>query len=115
MRIMQFIRPTKKNPDIDNGMVGKYVIVRCHDAGVHAGVLKAHSGRECVLTNSRRLYLWKAAKSATLSGVALYGINQEESRIMPELPLIHLTENCEIIAATPIAEESIRKAPEYDA
>lgn len=37
----------------NNGMVGKYVIVRCRDAGVHAGVLVDHSGREAVLTESR--------------------------------------------------------------
>jgi hypothetical protein len=29
---------------IDNGMLGKYVIVRCRDAGVHAGVLEAVAG-----------------------------------------------------------------------
>lgn len=49
-------------PAYDNGMVGQYVIVRCRDAGVHAGVLESHQGRECVLTDSRRLWYWKPAK-----------------------------------------------------
>ena len=39
---------------LDNKMIGKYVIVRCKDAGVHDGVLEAHIGRECVLTASPR-------------------------------------------------------------
>lgn len=33
---------------MENGMIGSYVIVRCRDAGVHAGVLKAHDGREAL-------------------------------------------------------------------
>ena len=37
---------------IDCKMIGKYVIVRCRDAGVHAGVLESYSGKECVLTES---------------------------------------------------------------
>ena len=41
---------------IENKMIGKYVVVRCRDAGVHTGVLEAHDGRECVLTESRRLW-----------------------------------------------------------
>ena len=54
---------------IDNKMTGKYVIVRCHDAGVHAGILESYNGREAVLTESRRLWYWKPAnKQKYLSG-----------------------------------------------
>jgi hypothetical protein len=56
---------------IDNGMIGKYVIVRCRDAGVHSGILESHNGRECVLTESRRLWYWKTAKGAFLSSAAM--------------------------------------------
>lgn len=94
-------------PTINNGMIGKYVIVRCHDAGVHSGILESHQGRECVLTESRRLWYWKAAKGAFLSSVAIDGLN-DESKIGKELPRIHLTENCEIIQCTKVAEDSIR-------
>jgi hypothetical protein len=94
-------------PAINNGMLGKYVIVRCHDAGVHAGILESHQGRECVLTESRRLWYWKAAKGAFLSSVATDGLS-DESKIGKELPRIHLTENCEIIQCSPEAEKSIR-------
>lgn len=95
-------------PVINNGMVGKYVIVRCRDAGVHAGVLESYNGRECVLTDSRRMWYWKPAdRQKFLSGVALHGLDAS-SKIGASLPRIHLTENCEIIECTNKAEASIR-------
>lgn len=92
---------------IDNGMTGKYVIVRCRDAGVHAGVLESHSGREAVLRESRRLWYWKPAGGAKfLSGVARRGL-AAESKVGAPIR-VHLTETCEIIECTPEAEASIR-------
>jgi len=91
----------------DNGMIGKYVIVRCRDAGVHAGTLESHVGRECVLTNSRRLWYWKPANGAKfLSGVAVEGLHKD-SKVGATLPRIHLTENCEIIECSARAADSI--------
>ncbi len=92
-----------------NGMIGKYVIVRCRDAGVHAGVLESYNGRECVLSESRRLWYWKPADNQKyLSGVAIAGLSRE-SKIGAPIH-IHLTENCEIIECTQKAEKSIREA-----
>lgn len=97
----------------DNGMIGKYVIVRCRDAGVHAGVLESHNGRECVLSQSRRLWYWKPADNKSfLSGVAVAGLHKD-SKIGVCLEMIHLTETCEIIACTNEAESSIQIAPEH--
>jgi len=97
----------------DNGMIGSYVIVRCRDAGVHAGVLTQTNGRECVLTESRRLWYWKAAKnSAFLSGVAAEGLH-EDSKVGAPID-IHLTENCEIIRCSDAAETSIRGMKTYE-
>ena len=95
---------------LDNGMVGKYVIVRCRDAGVHTGVLESHNGRECVLTESRRLWYFKPASGKWLSGVAVFGL-ANGSRIGVELPRIHLTEDCEIIQTTEVAEQNLREFP----
>ena len=97
-----------QNPQaLDNGMIGKYVIVRCRDAGVHVGVLESHNGRECVLTESRRLWYWKPENnSAFLSGVAVEGLHQDSKVGVPVK--IHLTENCEIIECTATAQTSIR-------
>ena len=99
-------------PPINNRMVGKYVIVRCRDAGVHAGVLESYNGRECVLNESRRLWYWKAANGAFLSGVAVHGLSKE-SKVGDPIR-VHLTENCEIIECSDVAEKSIRGAKRYE-
>ena len=95
-----------------NGMVGKYVIVRCKNAGVHAGILESHHNRECVLSESRRLWYWKAKRSSFLSGVAKYGID-ETSKVGAPIR-IHLTESCEIIECTIDAAKSIKEAREHE-
>jgi hypothetical protein len=99
-------------PKIKNGMLKKYVIVRCHDAGVHAGVLKAYNEREALLTDARRLWYWKPLKGAFLSGVAMSGLH-DSSRVGTPIK-IHLTETCEIIACSAEAEESIRGIADYE-
>ena len=97
----------------DNGMIGRYVIVRCRDAGVHAGVLVSHAGRECVLIEARRLWYWRPAnKAAFLSGVATEGLHAD-SKIGATVERIHLTENCEIIACSDGATASIRGAKSH--
>jgi hypothetical protein len=99
--------------NIDNKMIGAYVIVRCSDAGVHAGYLESYNGRECVLTESRRLWYWKPANGAAfLSGVAVDGLDPS-SKVGKAQPRIHLTENCEIAECTAAAEDSIRSQADY--
>lgn len=96
-------------------MVGKYVIVRCRDAGVHAGELVAANGREATLKDSRRLWYWRPAnKKKFLSGVAVAGLDKS-SKVGTTLPLLHLTETCELILCTPSAEQSIRAIKDDDA
>lgn len=97
----------QQSTTVDNKMTGKYVIVRCKDAGVHTGVLESYSGREAVLTESRRLWYWECAQGAFLSAVAVYGLS-DESKVGVPLSRIHLTETCELIECSYIAERSIR-------
>lgn len=93
---------------LGTGMIGKYVVVRCRDAGVHAGVLEATDGRACVLTDARRLWYWKVAGSGDfLNAIALSGVHPESKLSAPVLR-IALTENCEIILCSDVAEASIR-------
>lgn len=97
----------------DNGMITKFVIVRCRDAGVHAGYLESHHGRECVLKNARRLWYWRPADGAAfLSGVATAGL-AADSKVGAPIR-VHLTETCEIIECTPRAEASIVSAPTHE-
>jgi hypothetical protein len=92
---------------------GSYVIVRCKDAGVHAGVLEHYEGREAVLTESRRLWYWRPANGAAfLSGVAVYGL-ESTSKVGAAVPRIALTEDCEIIECTEDAATSLRSFAEY--
>lgn len=92
--------------------LGKYVIVRTSAAGVHAGVLVSRTDRAAELTESRRLWYWKPAnKAAFLSGVANEGLHPD-SKIGAPIDVV-LTENCEIIACTDAAAESIRAQPSH--
>ena len=107
---MKSVAGSRPNPTLepfDNGMVGKYVIVRARDAGVHSGVLEAHHGRECVLSEARRLWYWMPRKGAFLSAVAEHGLS-EESKVGTPQARLHLTENCEIALCSAEAEGSIR-------
>lgn len=91
-------------------LLGRYVLVRCRDAGVHTGVLESIDGRTCTLTDSRRLWYWKPADGQKfLSGVASAGLDAS-SKVGAPLERIMLTENCEIIQCTTKAEASIRLA-----
>ena len=97
-------------PAINSGLIGKYVIVRCRDAGVHAGVLQDHNGREALLTDARRLWYWKPANGQKfLSGVAVAGLHAD-SKVGAAVSKILLTETCEIIKCSTLAEKSIMKA-----
>lgn len=95
--------------------IGKFVIVRCRDAGVHAGVLRSRDARACELAESRRLWRWrvKGNKGITLSDLATHGLDKRDTRIGAPVTVL-LTENCEIIACTPEAAENIAQFPTYE-
>lgn len=106
-RIAAMFAPQGSAP-FDTGMIGRYVIVRCRDAGVHAGVLKSTDGRACVLTEARRLWYWKVNGSGDfLNAIALAGVHKD-SKLSAPVEIMALTENCEIIACSAEAEKSIR-------
>jgi len=86
--------------------IGKFVIARCYAAGVHAGTVESVDGENVVLTNSRRLWSWKAKDGLALSGVAQFGI-KSDSKVDTTNPLIYLTGVCELIPTTAAAKESI--------
>lgn len=94
--------------------VGKFVVVRTTQAGVHAGKLVSHDGQAAELTESRRLWYWKVAnRGAFLSGVATEGVEHRESKIGAPID-VRLTEVCEIIPCTEAAAASIAGAPTYE-
>jgi len=87
-------------------LIGKYVIVRSRDSGVHSGVFAYHNGRNVRLTDSRRLWHWKAAKEHTLSAVSLFGLG--DGKIASPVEVIEILDACEVIPASDEAEKSIR-------
>ncbi|MBD3747768.1 MAG: hypothetical protein IE932_16330 [Sphingopyxis terrae] len=94
--------------------IGKYVVIRTTQAGVHAGKLVSHDGQSAELTESRRLWYWKVAnKGAFLSGVATEGLDHGQSKVGAPID-VRLTDVCEIIPCNEKAAESIAAAPTYE-
>jgi len=107
---------TKKQSKNYDPMPGTYVIIRCRDAGVHAGEFVAHPvDRTVVLKNSRRLWYWKGA--ASLSELAVYGAKDVAAcrfGVLQSAP-IQLLDACEIIVCQPAAQGMIVQCPEWRA
>lgn len=97
-----------------NPMIGKYVVVRCKDAGVHAGVLESTDGRACILISARRLWFWKVNGCGDfLNAIALAGVHKD-SKLSAPVERIQLTENCEILQCSDEAERVIRAQEVYN-
>ena len=92
-------------------MIGEYCIVRCVNAGVHAGIVESHNGQEVVLTQARRLWRWQAKEGVALSGVAIHGLKEGgQSKVDSQVGRIWLADACELILCSPEAEKTIRDA-----
>ena len=104
-----------KNTAAESGLnsfaIGQEVIIRTYAAGVWFGRLKEKAGNEVILTEARRMWRWWAKESISLSGVALYGIKQEKSRIPGAIDSVWM-QAIEIIPVSGKAAESIRTAEE---
>ena len=89
-----------------------YVVVRTYSAGVHYGELISSkhtaSGKEVVLGNTRRLWMWKGAFS--LNEVAENGI-QSGSKPSVAVSENTLTQAIEVIKVSPGAEKILREFP----
>jgi hypothetical protein len=86
-----------------NCMIGQKVIIRTYTAGVWFGELQQKAGNEVILINARRLWQWKAAKSISLSAVALYGLDYSGSKVVSPVLSIWL----EAIEIMPCSADSI--------
>ena len=102
---------TTTKSGFDSFAIGQEVIIRTYSAGVWFGRLKEKSGNEVILTEARRMWRWWAKESISLSGVALHGIKQENSRIAGAVESVWL-QAIEIIPVSGKVAESIRTAEE---
>ena len=79
-------------------MIGKFVVIRTINAGVHFGTLEEildNDYKVVRLSNARRLWQWSGALS--LSEVAMKGIKIDVSKISVPVDEIILTQAIEII------------------
>ena len=97
-----------------NTQLNEWVIVRTCSAGVWFGKLTEKYDDEIILSEARRMWYWKCKKSISLSGCALYGIDQDESKICPPVEKVWL-EAIEIISLTKEAYDSIKGAKHAEA
>jgi hypothetical protein len=94
-----------------NGL--RYCIIRTYSAGVHAGYVKEHNGKEVTLINARRIWRWAGA--FTLSELAKTGVEKpDECKFSVTVPEIILTEAIEIIPCTETAMENIQGVKDYE-
>lgn len=93
--------------------LGQKVIIRTYSAGVWFGELIEKSGTEVILKDARRLWYWKAKKSISLSGVAVYGLD-DVSKICPAIEKQWL-DAIEIISCTDEAIKSIESQKDVEA
>lgn len=91
-------------------MRGKFCLVRCRDAGVHAGIVMNVSGRAVALAEARRIWSWIGA--FTCSELANSGLSPG-SKLAEEVKEIELLEACEIIPCSASAEKIIRKTAAF--
>ncbi len=96
---------TAQHPITAHPFVGRYVVLRCQSAGVHAGLLVSQTGDMAVLRNARRLWSWKAKDGVALSGVAIHGL--AGGKVDTMVPDIALTGVIETIPCSHAAWESI--------
>ena len=91
----------------------RFCIIRTYSAGVHAGYVKSHNGKEVTLVNARRLWKWAGAFS--LSEMAVNGVSKpSECKFATAVPEIILTEAIEIIPCTEKAKKIILEVKDYE-
>ena len=95
---------------MENDTVGKFCVVRCRNAGVHAGTVQS-IGKLLVLVNSRRM--WQFYSDFKPSELVKTGIVAEHSRIAVVLPELYINfdDVAEILPTTLEAQKTIMEAP----
>lgn len=97
---------------IQQPKTGPVSIIRCRNAGVHAGEVIERANGVLKVRNSRRLWSWWS--KATLSELAMEGpVNISENKYGCVLPYLELTDSdvAEVIATTPAAASAIFSVP----
>jgi hypothetical protein len=95
-------KPAKKE-----NLIGKYVIVRSHMAGVFFGILSAKNNNELTLKNARKLYYFSGAN--TVEDLAMQGaLNGKECKFTVFVPTIVIGSFEQILPCTEVAISNIK-------
>lgn len=87
-------------------MDNQYYIIRCKDAGVFFGHIKARNGSEAELTDVRRLWYWDGA--ASLSQMAMEGVSKPKTcKFSVTVPSMTVLGVIELIPCAELAAKSI--------
>jgi len=81
-----------------SAFIGKKVLVRCKNAGVHTGVFVDRTPDTLTLKDSCRIWRWRGAHD--LSEVSMMGVSRSaHTRISCVIPIIQLTASdvCEVM------------------
>jgi hypothetical protein len=105
--------PKKTTPKKKKNARLPYVIIRAHNAGVHAGELAARNGTSVTLHNARRIWYWSGA--ASLSELAVYGAKNPSACKFGVCIAVQeiIGDVCEIIHCQPAGEKMIREQVEW--
>lgn len=89
-------------------MIGKFVLVRTCNAGVHCGRLAETAGQAVLLKEARRVWRWRGAN--TLHELSLHGADYEWTRISEVIEEILLLDALEIIPCAKKAEANLKES-----
>lgn len=108
---VDYIPATEAKKEMAFSYEGKpYQIVRTYSAGVFAGYVESRNGREVVMRNARRLWMWAGA--ASLSQLAMEGTSKpNECKFPCAVDKVELLEVIEILDCTEKAFKSIKAVP----
>lgn len=98
--------------EVNNPLIGKYVIVRSHMAGVFFGILSAKEGTELTLSNARKLYYFVGAN--TVEDLAKQGaLDVANCQFTVEIETMVISDFVQILPCTEKAINNIKSVPAW--
>lgn len=89
-----------------NPHIGKFIILRTCNSGVHCGVLVAQHGQTVQLQNARRIWRWRGAN--TLNELSIHGAAMNDyTRISVPVESIVVLDALECIPCTGAAQQNL--------
>lgn len=86
--------------------LGKFVLLRTRDSGVHCGILVSQVGQTVELSEARRIWRWRGAN--TLNELSVNGASMTDyTRISNPVESITILDGLEIIPCTDIAKKNL--------